>query len=130
MYSIIDQPQTSLNGDAPKPIIQLRRGRKPGRKAKRRPTSHSKKDSETDLGDVDLITAADGEQGEEAQPIEVETKVPVESSNGAVGELIDSLVSPLKVDNVFGKLRFISSIDSDNFLVKMNANVFLRKMDS
>ena len=94
------------------------------------PLHTQRKIPETDLGDVDLITAADGEQGEEAQPIEVETKVPIESSNGAVGELIDSLVSPLKVDNVFGKLSFISSIDSDNFLVKMNANVFLRKMDS
>lgn len=102
VYSIVESSQFSLNGDDQKPVIQLKRGRKPGRKAK--PKNQPKLTVEnpgTPEGSVD-----DGvvEEEEEKQVKDSEPKLEVENLNGMLVECIDQLVSPLKVDYIFGNM--------------------------
>ena len=99
VYSIVESNQLSLNGDDQKPMIQLKRGRKPGRKAK--PKNQPKAVTEnlgTPEGSVDDAI----EEEEEKQVKEPEAKLEVENLNGMLVECIDQLVSPLKVDYIFG----------------------------
>jgi len=99
VYSIIDSNQFSLNGEDQKPVIQLKRGRKPGRKAK--PKNQPKialENPGTPEGSIDTV-----EEEEEKQAKEQEPKPEIENINGMLVECIDQLVSPLKVDYIFEK---------------------------
>jgi len=99
VYSIVESSQFSLSGED-KPVIQLKRGRKPGRKAK--PKTQPKVAVEnpgTPEGSIDDIVEEEEEkQAKEQEP----NKVEVENLNGMLVECIDQLVSPLKVDYIFG----------------------------
>ena len=100
IYSIVESSQFSLNGEEQKPRIQLKRGRKPGRKAnsKNQPKI-AVENPGTPEGFVDDII----EEEEEKQAKEPESnKLEVEALNGMTVECIDQLVSPLKIDYIFG----------------------------
>ena len=104
VYSIIESSQISLNGEDQKPMIQLKRGRKPGRKpksAKNQPKVTIENPGTPD-GSIDTI-----EEEEEKQVKEPEPKVEAENFNGMLVECIDQLVSPLKVDYIFGIIFWV-----------------------
>lgn len=103
IYSIIEPAPVSATGEEQRPIIQLRRGRKPGRKPKRKVNLSVPKESE---GNIDNNTPIQStgieEEEEEKQSEDPEVKNLNEIPTGVVVETIDTLVSPLKVDYVFG----------------------------
>jgi len=109
VYSLIDPNQLSATGDGLKPIIQIKRGRKPGRRSNKAKTAKIVKDTENSEQN-DSIPPGEGDvlEEEQKQLDDVDVKGQVEVINGALVENIDSLISPLKVDYVFGKIKFYS----------------------
>lgn len=129
VYSIVEPSHLTASGEE-KPLIQLKRGRKPGRKPKKKVPVLTDKDTEVTAETNDSIQAGEMEEEEEKQLEDPETKIPTEISGGMLVGHIDTLVSPLKVDYVFGKfIKFFgsSSFNEMGFLKIEEFQIFHRK---
>jgi len=106
LNSAIQAQELFKNPDEEKPIIQIEQRKRPGRKA--RPKAQPQEIPEpTQINDQNGKTAGTStEEGGEKTAIVEETKNPTETMTFYCNDVLDSLVSPLRTDYVFGNKLF------------------------
>ena len=108
ILSAIEQRDLLSIDDEQKPLIQVKKPGKRGRKAKPKPQTEQPQEALQTLN----ISVADVSNPVEEDNQELtnkdEVKINGETLSASRIDVIDFLVNPLKVDCVFGKLRFLT----------------------
>ena len=100
--------------DEQNPLLVIKKPGKRGRKAKPKPQIQQQKDNIEDLSEMVTETSSQVETENKEEVQKEDFKAQVEASSLTKVDIMDSLVSPLKADYVFGKLKYFNLISKMN----------------
>lgn len=110
------------NNEDEKPIIQIEKPKRPGRKAKPKPLPPTPQDNQNNGQNGKPQNNNSTNDGE--KPMFAEETKQGEALVLSCNDVLDSLVSPLRLDYVFGKLSILK------LFISMNCFLCFRKMES